>query len=252
MAAIKHLLEAPHGGNAADAAEFNLVPPNLGERGLRAVFSAFSASVFQLWCPLTVIGRERLPKPPFLLCSNHCSHMDSAVLMTGSGLPFNHCAMLAAKDYFFENKKRKGFLPRLMNLIPTERRASRHAIAEVLRISQQFIRDGDRCLIMYPEGTRSVTGELQSIKKGAAMIAFELGIPIVPVHIDGTFRAWPKGVIFARPTRLTMRVGAPIIPADFLDKTQAEGQNDRQTYAKMTDELALRLRQLATEQTNVR
>lgn len=249
MAAIKHLLEAPH---AETATELHLAPAGVGERALRAAFRTFCRVVFRLWCPLTVVGREHLPKPPFLLCSNHCSHMDSAVLMAGSGLPFSHCAMLAAKDYFFENKKRKGFLPFLMNLIPADRRASRHAIAEVLHACQLFIRAGDRCLIMYPEGTRSVNGEMQPFKKGAAMIAIELGIPLVPVHIAGTFRAWPKGVNLIRPTRLTMRIGAPIAPADFLDKAQADGQKDVQTYATVTHELTLRLRQLATEQTHAR
>ncbi len=249
MAAIKHLLEAPH---AETTAELHLAPASLGERILRAAFRAFSAALFRVWCPLTIIGRERLPKPPFLLCSNHCSHMDSAVLMAGSGLPFSDCAMLAAKDYFFENKKRKGFLPLLMNLIPADRRASRHAITEVLHACQSFIRDGERCLIMYPEGTRSTNGELQPLKKGAAMIAIELGIPLVPVHIDGTFRALPKGANLVRPARLTMRIGAPIVPADFLDKARAAGQKDLQTYATATDELALRLRQLATEQSHAR
>ncbi len=249
MAAIKHLLEAPR---AEAAMNLHLAPASLRERALRAGFRGFCRVLFRLWCPLTVIHRERLPKPPFLLCSNHCSHMDSVVLMTGSGLPFNSCAMLAAKDYFFENKNRNGFLPLLMNLIPADRKASRHAIAEVLRACQQFIHAGDRCLIMYPEGTRSMTGELQPLKKGAAMIAVELGIPLVPVHIDGTFRALPKGVKLVRSTRIMMRVGAPIVPSDFLAKSRIDGQKDLQTYAKVTDELTLRLRQLATEQANAR
>jgi long-chain acyl-CoA synthetase len=241
VAAIKHLLAMPRDTETANP------PASLGGRALRAAFGAFCSTLFHTWCPLTIIGRGQLPTPPFLLCSNHCSHMDSAALMAASGLPFGHCAMLAAKDYFFENRRRKGLLPRLMNLIPADRRASRGAIAEVLHACRAFLLGGDRCLIMYPEGTRSATGQLQPLKKGAAMIAMELGIPIVPVHIEGTFRALPKGASLIRPARVTLRIGAPLLPADFLDKARATGQKDLQIYAAATAELALRLRQLAAQ-----
>ena len=87
-------------------------------------FRIFGTLLFNFWCPLRTHGRDKLPEPPFILCSNHSSHMDSAALMYAR-LGFNQFGMVAAQDYFFENKKRKNSLPLLMNLIPADRKSNR-------------------------------------------------------------------------------------------------------------------------------
>ena len=206
---------------------------------LRAGFNGFCWTLFNLWCPLTAVGVERLPKPPFVLCSNHTSHMDSAALMWASGLGTGQFGMLAAKDYFFDNKRRKSFLPLLMNLIPAERQTNRQAITRFLVACRAFVRHRDRCLIIYPEGTRSVTGQMAPFKRGAAMVAVELGLPLVPALVRGTFKAIPKGSNFVRPTRLTVTFGDAVNCKDFSATTTSA------QYDAVNAELERRVHQLA-------
>jgi 1-acyl-sn-glycerol-3-phosphate acyltransferase len=67
-----------------------------------------------------------------------------------------------------------------------------------------------RSIIIYPEGTRSKTGELGSFKKGAFVIAIQTGLPIVPVAISGTNAIWPPGAKVMHPGPIEVRFGEPI------------------------------------------
>jgi|TARA_B100000959_G_scaffold254600_1_gene286367 1-acyl-sn-glycerol-3-phosphate acyltransferase/long-chain acyl-CoA synthetase len=203
-------------------------------------FELFCRGLFNLYCPLKVIGRENLPSPPFMFCSNHCSHMDSAALMYAGGEDFNQYGMVAAKDYFFDNQKRNSFLSKLMNLIPADRGARRTSIVKLMVACREFTRHGNRSLIIYPEGTRSKTGEMVPMKKGPAMIAATLDIPIVPVYIKGTHHAYPKGGRIIKPARICVRIGEPIDPNRF----QEEHGGDRTIYTAITSEMENRIHKL--------
>tara|TARA_B100000686_G_scaffold333087_1_gene398622 strand:- start:1067 stop:1798 length:732 start_codon:yes stop_codon:yes gene_type:complete len=202
-------------------------------------FELFCSGLFNLWCPLKVEGREHLPSPPFMFCSNHCSHMDSAALMYAGGEDFEQYGMVAAKDYFFDNEKRNSFLSKLMNLIPADRGASRESIVNLMVACREFTGHDSRSIIIYPEGTRSETGEMAPMKKGAAMIATELGLPIVPVYINGTHRAYPKGGKFIKPARIRLHISEAIDPARF-----REEHGDRNLYSAITGEMEERIRKL--------
>jgi 1-acyl-sn-glycerol-3-phosphate acyltransferase len=203
-------------------------------------FELFCRGLFNLWCPLKVIGRENLPSPPFIFCSNHCSHMDSAALMYAGGEDFDRYGMVAAKDYFFDHEKRNSFLSKLMNLIPADRKASRESIVKLMVACREFTSHGHRSIIIYPEGTRSQTGEMAPMKKGAAMIAAELGLPIVPVFICGTHRAYPKGGSFIKPARLRLHIADAIDPNRFRD----EHGGGKMIYTAITLEMENRIRKL--------
>src|ERR1700691_37135 len=82
-----------------------------------AMFQAFCRVFFICYCRLTVAGKDHLPASPFIICSNHTSHIDSAVLMTASGLPFSAFALLGASDFFFVSGRRKFRVSRFMNVI---------------------------------------------------------------------------------------------------------------------------------------
>jgi len=203
-------------------------------------FELFCWGLFNLWCPMKVFGRENLPPPPFIFCSNHCSHMDSAALMYAGGEDFEQYGMVAAKDYFFDNKSRNSFLSKLMNLIPADRTASRESIVKLMVACREFTGFEHRSIIIYPEGTRSQTGEMAPMKKGAAMIAAELGLPIVPVYIDGTYRAYPKGGKFIKPARIRLHIAEAIDPNRFADEHGA----GKAIYSAITQEMEDRIRNL--------
>lgn len=175
-----------------------------------AMFQAFCRTFFFCYCPLTIEGREHLPAPPFILCSNHSSHIDSAALMTASGLPFSTFSMLGASDYFFDSHRIKFVVSRFMNVIPIDRHARHQSLQRSLAMCNEFLQRKRGNLILYPEGTRSSSGEIQTFKKGAGLFAVELGVPVVPAYIDGAHRILTKGEVMPRPGSVTVRFGEPI------------------------------------------
>ena len=75
---------------------------------------------------------------------------------------------------------------------------------------EKFLQRPQGNLILYPEGTRSGSGEIQTFKKGAGLFAVELGVPVVPAHIGGARTILPKGKFLPRPGTVTVRFGEPI------------------------------------------
>ena len=186
-----------------------------------AMFEGFCRMFFTCYCPLTVEGRDFLPDRPFLLCSNHASHADSAVLMTASGRSFRKFALLGAKDYFFRSSGVRWSVAPLMNVIPIERRPGPKALAACLTTCRRFLERTGGSLILYPEGTRSPDGEMREFKSGVAWFASELGVPLVPAYIEGTHRILPKGYSMPRCGRLTVRFGKAFEPAKYPESAQS-------------------------------
>jgi 1-acyl-sn-glycerol-3-phosphate acyltransferase/long-chain acyl-CoA synthetase len=187
-------------------AENMFLAPNIGS----LLFQAFCRMFFLSYCPLIVEGRNYFPASPFVICSNHTSHIDSAVLMTASGLPFSTFAMVGARDYFFDSGKLKFVVSRFMNVIPIDRHAQHNSLRRSLAMCEEFLQNAPGNLILYPEGTRSSTGEIQPFKKGAGLFAVELGVPVVPAYIEGARNILAKGRFVPLPGRVTVRFGEPI------------------------------------------
>lgn len=213
-------------------------PPTLTARVFHRSFQIFSSIVFTIWCPLSKRGTEHIPAPPFIICSNHSSHMDSAALMYASEMDFSKCGMVAAYDYFFQNKHRRNLLSLLINLIPANRDTNRQTLAQLMVACQEFLSHDDRIIVIYPEGTRSLNGELDTFKKGAAMIATELNIPILPAYIDGAYEALPKSKLLPKPKRIRVCFGAAIYP------NTGETTSNHGKYNKMNEELIQSIRTL--------
>lgn len=210
-------------------------------------FEVFCKTVFKTYCPLRTIGKENLPIPPFLLCSNHSSHIDSAVLMVAADLPFQKTGLIAAKDYFFDQSNRH-FIHHLMNLVPIARGFGTKAVKESIDKSREFLLSGGMALIMYPEGTRSLTGKIARFKEGAAILAHDLDLPLVPAHISGSRDSLPKGAYILRPKKITVRFGLPIKVKDYLaDEDSLERKTIFVAYKEATQELERRVRALEEE-----
>lgn len=207
-------------------------------------FETFCKTIFKLYCPLTVHGADNLPEAPFLICSNHTSHMDSTMLMAATGMSFKKIGLIAAKDYFFDQSHRF-YLHYMMNLVPIARGTGARAIKDAILACRAFLDGGGRALIIYPEGTRSLTGKIGKFKEGASMMAHDLDIPIVPACVIGSNDVLPKGSYFLRPKKLTVCFGRPFKVADWLS---FEEINDRKAvfnaYREATMELERRVRAL--------
>jgi long-chain acyl-CoA synthetase len=144
-------------------------------------------------------------KPPYLLCPNHQSYLDPFLVC--SILPSDVLAQIVhvgASEYF--TGIAMSLLARLIRVVPIDPDVH---LLRAMRASAEVLHQG-RILSVYPEGRRSFDGELGLFKKGAAILATELNVPIVPVALDGTYRAWPRNSLRVRLAKLRISFGEPI------------------------------------------
>jgi 1-acyl-sn-glycerol-3-phosphate acyltransferase len=81
-------------------------------------------------------------------------------------------------------------------------------VRQSLALCQALLENPGNILILFPEGTRSVTGQLNRFKPGIGALLAGRDVPVLPCHLAGGFRAWPKGRALPRPTKLRLRIGA--------------------------------------------
>jgi long-chain acyl-CoA synthetase len=129
---------------------------------------------------------------------------------------------VAAADYFFDNKYKKAFFENFTNLIPMERKGS---LRESLQMAHDHLHHGYNLLI-FPEGTRSTTGEIQEFKSSLGYLALRTGKGILPVYLKGTHDAMPKGSSYIKSRKLGVRFG-PFLSYELLEKlTRGLPKND--------------------------
>jgi len=135
-----------------------------------------------------------------LVVANHCSNLDPPLV--GSALPF-HLHYLA-KDSLLKNRIWSKIL-KPCNIIPINRgEPTPGSIKTIFK----HIEEG-KSVIIFPEGTRSIDGEMKPAKQGAGLIAFKAKSPILPVYVKGSYTALKKGAIIPKPAKITVIVGKP-------------------------------------------
>jgi 1-acyl-sn-glycerol-3-phosphate acyltransferase len=169
---------------------------------LYAILKITVALVGRVWFRLSAVGLDQVPREGrLLLASNHLSVLDPALI--GCMLPRELDYMAKAELFRIPGF---GALIRALNAHPVDRTGSDSA---ALRLALRLLGDG-RAVLVFPEGTRGTEGRLQSARAGAGMLAALSGAPVVPVYIQGSGRALPKGAVVPRPARVTVSFGAPI------------------------------------------
>ena len=180
--------------------------PDMMWYGVRLAVHVLLRAWLKLWHRYRVVGREHLPQnEPFVMVANHASHLDALSLL--SALPLRAIQKTypaAAKDYFFTTMPKVAFSAIVVNAMPFDRKDNPR---ESINLCRELLATPGHALILFPEGTRSTTGELASFKPGIGYLTAGTNIPVVPCYLDGAFRAWPKGAWIPRPFRLTLRVG---------------------------------------------
>lgn len=176
----------------------------------RALFRTLFRLVFR-W---RVEGAERVPPTGgVLLAANHASYLDPPLLGSAARRPVH----FMAKAELFEIPVLSWILPRV-NAFPVRRGA---ADRNAIRTAIELLRQGEAVAI-YPEGTRTRTGELLPPQRGAGLIALKAGVPVVPVALIGTFRPFriEKGI--PRINRFVVRFGEPIDLSSYLQSDSKE------------------------------
>jgi len=176
------------------------------------MWSCFWASFYIYANPLwraRIAGREKLPwRGPAVIVANHLSLVDILVLY-GLYRPFKWVskAELFKVPFVGWNMVLNDYV-RLV-------RGDRESIRAMMLRCREYLELGAPVLI-FPEGTRSATGELQPFRDGAFKLAHEMGCPVIPVIVRGTYETLPKhGIVLRRHMDCQVTVLDPIDPKAF-------------------------------------
>ncbi|CAN5267777.1 hypothetical protein BH18ACT4_BH18ACT4_02940 [soil metagenome] len=169
-----------------------------------------------------------------IFAANHHSQIDTPLLLTSIPEPWRHKIFVgAAADYFFRTRATAAASALALNAIPIERtKVTRRSADQAARL----IADG-WSLLIFPEGGRSPDGWGQAFRGGAAYLSLRCGVPVVPVHIEGTGRILAKGKRAPRPATATVTFGVPLRPHDGEDSRRLSARIERAVSA-LADESA--------------
>jgi long-chain acyl-CoA synthetase len=202
------LLGAPLTNEESAFAEEYLRRRPVLERWWYGVSRALGAGL-HLLMKMKVHHAAAFPQPPFVICPNHVSYIDTPVGICM--LPyavFSRLFVLGLSSYFRAPFMR--WLAGMLRIVPVD--AGQHLMWGI-RMGKAGLERG-LVLWVHPEGTRSPDGRLQEFRRGPALLARELRVPVVPMGIAGTFEIWPRGHFPRRCTPIAISTGAPMMVED--------------------------------------
>lgn len=169
-------------------------------------------------------------KRPFLICPNHQSFLDPFIISANYPFGiFRHIFHVGA-SMFFQGAFMQ-WVAQLLSVVPIDPDTQ---LMKAMKAGAIGLKNG-KVLNIYPEGERAFDGELHEFKKGAAILATELDLPILPVAIDGVYKVWARKSWVIRPAKVKVRFGEPFYPKDILNGQQTA--TDEQKYEIVTAHL---------------
>lgn len=187
-----------------------------------------------------VNGLDRLPaRAPFIISPNHQSYLDAFLLV--SALPYRVARKLffvGASEYFATPFM--AWVAKQVHVVPIDPDSN---LTRAMKAGAYGLRHG-KVLLLFPEGERSIDGSVKRFKKGAAILSLHLGVPVLPVAMDGVFDVWPRN----RPlqwrallpngnVRILMEMGPPLEPLALGGASAAEPATIERQYAAATERL---------------
>ncbi|MGH9113939.1 MAG: lysophospholipid acyltransferase family protein, partial [Acidimicrobiales bacterium] len=147
---------------------------------------------------------------PVIFAANHHSHIDTPVLLTAIPDTWRHTLFVGgAADYFFRTRVTSAVSALAIGAIPIERtKVSRRSADRAAALV-----DAGWSMLIFPEGGRSPDGWGQEFHGGAAYLALRCGVPVVPIHLQGTGRILRKGKRWPTPATASVTFGAPLAPS---------------------------------------
>ena len=196
----------------------------------RPVFSAFAFAVyrcFNVFCRvfmmLEVKGLDHIKdlKKPYLICPNHQSFLDPFVLTSNYPFDVFRNTFHVGASEFFEGPILR-FVAKMVNVVPINPDTE---LMRAMKAGAIGLKHG-KVLNIYPEGERAFDGELHKFKKGAAILASELDLPIVPVALDGLHKVWARHSWKIRPAKVKIHIGKPFYAKEIGAESSLPGLND--------------------------
>ena len=154
---------------------------------------------------VTVVGKERIARGrSYVIVSNHVSYMDTPTLLTHMPVNFR----FLAKQGLFKIPFIGGHLLKAGHIsVPMD---DPRAALKVLSHAGAALKERGLSVLVFPEGGRTPTGELQEFRDGAAYLAIKGGVELLPVALIGLREILPMGSGHMKPGRVTLRIGEPI------------------------------------------
>lgn len=178
---------------------------------LKGLFWLMSVIAYRI----KVNGMENLPKEgAALVCPNHVHALDTVIVVVHANRKIN----VLAKEELFENGFLR-FLAKVFGVYPVKQNS---ADLSAIKTSLKLLKNKE-LLLIFPEGTRNGMAKGAPVKNGPMTIAIKAGVPIVPVGINGSFKAFSK---------IRINIGKPMYFNEYKEKV-----NDKEVVTKLTEEL---------------
>ena len=175
------------------------------------------ACYWLMFIPVSVDGTENIqPHQSYVFVSNHQSMYDVWLIYGWLPVVFKWLMKAEIRKVPFV-----GTACKAAGHIFVDRRKVKASMGSLQEIEKQL--SNGVCTVIFPEGTRTLNGEVGRFKRGAFQIAMDLGLPVIPLSLTGCFEVMPKGQFYVRRYPVHMHIGEPIDLKQFKD---AEGNPD--------------------------
>ena len=198
--------QAKHELDKKEKLEFAQVP-----RWYARAFRAMITGIYRRYFSLKCQGLEHIPQGrPYIIMPNHTSHLDTLTVITALGTKAYRLWTLAARDYWFANRLQGWFARTCLNALPIEREGNFTEFLQDLRAANEVMAQHNGLLI-FPEGTRSLDGNLQPFMPGVlSLLIYGPNVPVIPAYIEGTYHALPKGQNLPKRHPVRIVFGEPL------------------------------------------
>ncbi|CAN5217909.1 AMP-binding protein [soil metagenome] len=186
---------------------------------------------WKLFTRLEVEGIENLRemKRPFLVCPNHQSFLDPFIVCSTYPYDiFKNTFHVGASEFF-----QSGFMKWLANMLQVVPVDPDTNLMKAMKAGAIGLRHG-KVLNIYPEGERAYDGDLHDFKKGAAILATELDLPILPVALDGVYKVWARSSWKIRPAKVKLKFGKPFYAKEVIKRQLSVASGSANDHEQLT------------------
>lgn len=146
---------------------------------------------------------------PAVFVANHVSALDAVVMAEALPPRYRHrSVVVAAADSIFKRKWEARLAQVTVDAFPIPRGGGARPHLDYLK---ELLRK-NWSVIVFPEGRLTVTGAIGTFRKGAAILAMDVGVPIVPAYVDGMYQVLPRFHRVPRPGRVSVTFSGPVTP----------------------------------------
>ena len=190
--------------------------------------------IYKILFRFRYFGAEKVPQSGgVILAPNHASYLDPPIL----GISLKRRVTYLAKDYLFRHWF-VGLILRSIGAYPIKSESGNDfkSIRDLVRI----LKSG-HCVVVFPEGTRSETGQMKEPEGGIGFLAMKSGAQVVRVYIEGSYEAFPKGAKSFKCKPIKVYYGDAFIPAE-----NKEWADQKDPYMAVSQEIMGRIKKIKT------